>query len=60
MHSLRAIGEILQYYDSDKKIPAYGFGANIPPAGRVSHCFALNGDIFNPECNGIQGVEYAY
>jgi hypothetical protein len=50
---LRAIGEILQYYDSDKKIPAYGFGANIQPVGKVSHCFALNGDIFNPECNGI-------
>ena len=57
---MRAIGDILQYYDSDKKIPAFGFGAYIPPLNRVSHCLALNGDIFNPECNGIQGVELAY
>ena len=26
----------------------------------TSHCFALNGDIFNPECNGIEGAEEAY
>ena len=54
MQALRSIGNILQYYDNDKKIPAYGFGAVIPPInGRASHCFAMNGDIFNPECNGI-------
>jgi hypothetical protein len=60
LHSLRAIGDILQYYDSDKQIPAFGFGAFIPGMTKVSHCFALNGDIFKPECNGIQGVEQAY
>lgn len=27
---------------------------------RPSHCFAINGDIFAPECNGIDGVEIAY
>jgi len=27
---------------------------------RPSHCFALNGDIFQPECDGIDGVERAY
>jgi hypothetical protein len=44
----------LEYYDSDKEIPAYGFGAIIPPINaRPSHCFALNGDIFNPECDAI-------
>jgi len=31
LHSLRAVGDILQYYDIDKKIPAFGFGAAIPP-----------------------------
>jgi hypothetical protein len=47
----------LQYYDTDKQIPAFGFGAAIPPMNQVgNHCFALNGDIFNPECDGIEGV----
>jgi hypothetical protein len=29
-------------------------------SGRPSHCFALNGDIFKPECDGIEGVETVY
>ena len=31
-----------------------------PYAGEVSHCFAVNGDIFNPEVDGIEGVIDAY
>jgi len=55
------VGSILQYYDSDKMIPAFGFGATIPPyTTSADHCFALNGDIFNPECDGIEGVAKAY
>jgi len=39
----------------------YGFGAIVSnDAPRPSHCFALNGDIFNPECNGMEEVEAAY
>ena len=61
LQALTAVGDILQYYDSDKEIPAYGFGACIPPShNRGSHCFALNGDIFKPECNGLNGVIEAY
>lgn len=43
-------------------IPAYGFGAQLPGAmpGSTFHKFALNGDCFMPECNGIDGVEQAY
>jgi hypothetical protein len=26
----------------------------------VSHCFALNGNIFKPECNGVDGVLKSY
>jgi len=38
-----------------------GFGAAIPPfLSHADHCFALNGDIFNPECDGIDGVIEAY
>ena len=60
LQALRAVGSILQYYDSDKEIPSYGFGAVVAGINRPAHCFALNGDIFAPECNGIDGVEQAY
>jgi hypothetical protein len=26
----------------------------------ASHCFALNGNIFDPECDGLDGVLEAY
>uniref|UniRef100_W5KD96 Copine-8 n=1 Tax=Astyanax mexicanus TaxID=7994 RepID=W5KD96_ASTMX len=58
--ALKAVGEIIQDYDSDKMFPALGFGAKLPPDGRVSHEFALNGNPQNPYCNGIDGVMEAY
>jgi len=61
LNAIRSVGNILQYYDADKQIPALGFGGAIPPYTNVAdHCFALNGDIFNPECDGIEGVMEAY
>ena len=39
----------------------FGFGATVPPStNRASHCFALNGDIFNPRVNGIEEVVQRY
>ncbi|XP_014352348.2 copine-5 isoform X1 [Latimeria chalumnae] len=58
--ALKAVGEIIQDYDSDKMFPALGFGAKIPPDGRVSHEFPLNGNPENPYCNGIEGILEAY
>ncbi|XP_072233197.1 copine-8 [Leuresthes tenuis] len=58
--ALKAVGEIIQDYDSDKMFPALGFGAKLPPDGRVSHEFALNGNPQNPYCAGIDGVMEAY
>uniref|UniRef100_A0A8C9TK13 Copine 8 n=1 Tax=Scleropages formosus TaxID=113540 RepID=A0A8C9TK13_SCLFO len=58
--ALKAVGEIIQDYDSDKMFPALGFGAKLPPDGRVSHEFALNGNPQNPYCHGIDGVMEAY
>ena len=61
IQAIRGVGDILQYYDSDKEIPTYGFGAKvIKGSNSPSHCFALNGDIFKPECAGIDGVLEAY
>uniref|UniRef100_A0A3P9MZW5 Copine family member 9 n=1 Tax=Poecilia reticulata TaxID=8081 RepID=A0A3P9MZW5_POERE len=58
--ALKAVGEIIQDYDSDKLFPAYGFGAKLPPDGKISHAFPLNGDSDQPNCVGIEGVLEAY
>jgi len=58
--AIRSVGEIIQDYDSDKLFPALGFGARLPPDGRVSHEFFLNGDPGNPYCQGIEGILGAY
>uniref|UniRef100_A0A8C7KBH9 Copine 5 n=1 Tax=Oncorhynchus kisutch TaxID=8019 RepID=A0A8C7KBH9_ONCKI len=58
--ALKAVGEIIQDYDSDKMFPALGFGAKLPPDGQVSHEFPLNGNIENPYCNGMEGILEAY
>ncbi|KAK9278515.1 hypothetical protein L1049_028082 [Liquidambar formosana] len=53
------VGEVLQFYDSDKRFPAWGFGAR-PIDGPVSHCFNLNGSSNYCEVEGIQGIMTAY
>ncbi|XP_022056589.2 LOW QUALITY PROTEIN: copine-9-like [Acanthochromis polyacanthus] len=58
--ALKAVGEIVQDYDSDKLYPAYGFGAKLPPDGKISHAFPLNSNTENPNCVGIEGVLEAY
>ncbi|XP_014674843.1 PREDICTED: copine-8-like [Priapulus caudatus] len=58
--ALASVGEIIKDYDSDQLFPALGFGARLPPEGRVSHEFFLNGNPENPYCQGIDGVLAAY
>ncbi|XP_053539658.1 copine-9 [Ictalurus punctatus] len=58
--ALKAVGEIIQDYDSDKLFPAYGFGAKLPPNGKISHAFPLNGNSEDPNCVGIEEVLEAY
>ncbi|KAI3455153.1 hypothetical protein Pfo_011816 [Paulownia fortunei] len=53
------VGGVLQFYDSDKKFPAWGFGAR-PIDGTVSHCFNLNGSSNYCEVEGIHGIMMAY
>ena len=62
MAAIRAVGSILEMYDSDKQIPAYGYGAQVQALGNnyVSHCFPLTADLSNPYCQGVQGVFQAY
>ena len=58
--AIRAVGDIVQDYDSDKMFPSLGFGARIPPGLEVSHEFFLTLDPGQPFCAGIDGVIAAY
>ncbi|CAL4142232.1 unnamed protein product [Meganyctiphanes norvegica] len=58
--AIKAVGEIIQDYDSDKLFPALGFGAKIPPNWEVSNEFYLNGSHENPYCQGLEGILWAY
>jgi len=51
---------ILENYSSDKMFPTYGFGGILPDTNQFSHCFALNGNIYAPHCNGLNGVLHSY
>jgi len=57
--AIKAVGDIIQDYDSDKLFPALGFGARIPPDGKVSHEFFLN-LTEDPYCAGVDGILAAY
>jgi hypothetical protein len=58
--AIKSVLNIMKYYDSDQQFPAYGFGGKLPGSNEPSHCFALNGDIFDPEVHGIDGVLDVY
>jgi hypothetical protein len=59
--AITTVGSILENYDTDKLIPAFGFGG-IPMYDQtetVNHCFHLNGAP-QPECNRVAGLLEAY
>jgi len=57
LQAITSVGQILENYDSDKRFTMLGFGACVPYLmDKPSHCFAVNGDIYNPEVVGMQGV----
>lgn len=53
--ALKSVGDIIQDYDSDKMYPVLGFGARIPPDGRISHEFFVNLHPTNPYVQEIDG-----
>lgn len=59
---MTGVGNILLYFDSDKLVPLFGFGGVIWGTGFdvTSHCFAMNGNMFWPECVGIEGMVNSY
>ncbi|ESO90286.1 hypothetical protein LOTGIDRAFT_178865 [Lottia gigantea] len=60
IQAIRSVGGVCQDYDTDKMFPVLGFGAKIPPQFDVSHEFAVNFNLQNPFCAGIEGVVQAY
>lgn len=58
--AIQSVGGIIQDYDTDRMFPTFGFGARLPPDGRVSHNFAVNFNPHEPSCYGIDGVLTAY
>ncbi|XP_072306595.1 copine-3-like isoform X2 [Eucyclogobius newberryi] len=60
LSAIWSVGNVVQDYDSDKLFPAFGFGAQIPPAWQVSHEFPLNFNAANPFCAGVEGIVEAY
>ncbi|XP_027188868.1 protein BONZAI 3 isoform X2 [Cicer arietinum] len=57
--AIMEVGEVIQFYDSDKRFPAWGFGGKIP-GGTISHCFNLNGSPSSSEVVGVEGIMDAY
>ncbi|XP_078158533.1 protein BONZAI 3-like isoform X3 [Carex rostrata] len=52
------VGEVLQFYDTDKRFPAWGFGGRTRDG--VSHCFNLNLLPMESEVVGLEGIMGAY
>jgi hypothetical protein len=58
---LRKTIKYLDYYDTDGFMPFFGYGAKLPPfKTSVSHCFAVNGNIFNPDERGVLSLMEVY
>lgn len=57
--ALSAVGGVVEYYDTDKKVPVWGFGGK-QQMGPVQHRFPLNGSEEYPEADGIEGVLALY
>ncbi|XP_006341332.1 protein BONZAI 3 isoform X1 [Solanum tuberosum] len=57
--AIMEVGDVIQFYDSDKRFPAWGFGARAY-SGTVSHCFNLAGSPGAVEVEGVAGIMSAY
>ncbi|CAH2038528.1 unnamed protein product [Thlaspi arvense] len=57
--AIMEVGEVIQFYDSDRRFPAWGFGGRTAD-GSVSHAFNLNGASYGDEVAGVEGIMTAY
>ncbi|XVF42550.1 hypothetical protein PTKIN_Ptkin01aG0372600 [Pterospermum kingtungense] len=56
--AIREVGDVIQFYDSDRRFPAWGFGGRTYN-GTLSHCFNLNGNA-SEQVEGVEGIMAAY
>ncbi|OEL34251.1 Protein BONZAI 3 [Dichanthelium oligosanthes] len=57
-NSYQQVRIFLQFYDNDRRFPAWGFGAKTQ--GHISHCFNLNTATNDCEVVGVEGIMSAY
>ncbi|KAM3752843.1 hypothetical protein ACB098_03G048900 [Castanea mollissima] len=57
--AIMEVGEVIQFYDSNRRFPAWGFGGRTID-GTTSHCFNLNGSTGAFEVEGVEGIMAAY
>ncbi|EXB67641.1 Protein BONZAI 3 [Morus notabilis] len=57
--AIMQVGEVIQFYDSDRRFPAWGFGGR-KPDGTISHCFNLSANESAFEVEGVEGIMDAY
>ena len=62
--AIQSVGQILLNYDSDKKIPAFGFGAALKfpmmQTKTAVHCFPLSGDHSCIDSFGLEHLMQLY
>ncbi|KAL0552075.1 hypothetical protein IC582_011169 [Cucumis melo] len=57
--AIKEVGEVIQFYNTDCRFPAWGFGARTRD-GNISHCFNLSTAPTQPEVEGVEGIMRAY
>ncbi|KAG6701538.1 hypothetical protein I3842_08G169900 [Carya illinoinensis] len=57
--AIMEVGEVVQFYDFDRRFPAWGYGGKTFD-GTISHCFNLNGSAGSFEVEGVEGIMSAY
>lgn len=57
--AIMEVGEVIQFYDSNRRFPAWGFGGRTDD-GTISHCFNLDGNSGASEVEGVEGIMAAY
>jgi len=55
---IKAVGSIVCPYDSDQMFPAFLFGGYVN--GETNHCYPLNGNVGDPEVQGLDGIISVY
>ena len=58
VRAIHAVGDVIEFYDSDKAFPVWGFGGRPQAGAPVSHCFSIVPG--GGEAQGVAGIVEAY